>query len=444
MSKTRENHPFLEMLVFVLIALSIWLVKVTWPVWPFLVASLAGHAMAQMRREESVLADACREVLLPVTAGLGILCGLMALLNTSALVISTRHLHDSEYALIRAHFWIAERLKMLDAPRTVAVLLFALTWAIPRINFVSSFLTLKTAAQRISIVLMTVTTFTLFSQEPLENLVRGKQIENAKQYKLLVREEEGVVAQYLAARDITRALPSLDKLTCSNLDALFTRIESKAPNDAILKQLSKRARVTAYLAKEDVETNMRRLAHNTMFLGYFSTTVEPDSPIPETLATPPSSRAEYDQEDLVLAQRAQRKNSATQLQRAALLGLKEVFANVLGLATPEIKGIGGIYIEQVMDTLSERVFDREAQEWVRADLPYEQLASPKQPETADEPRFDPNQLVANAQKISDPADRARVNDIIEQRVSDAIVKVPPPLPVRDPDDHPDKDEKNHK
>ncbi|HVT14652.1 MAG TPA: hypothetical protein VHQ90_00535 [Thermoanaerobaculia bacterium] len=216
-----------------LTALHLW----TWPVWAYLAASgigwlgtLPGHEpnghaegsrRAEGRRPDGLarlLVSAAHSTLAYVWLGLGVLFLCLTALNASRQYFSAEELRNLEEELI--HFKLDLRHLTDSLPLFLALLIgsLALSRLSPRWKVVARFAALRTMATAAYVVMVTVTSFTLFAQAPLHDMVDQHDHRNRERlasgnlvYHAILRQESDIVAKFLAAETLHSDLQQLSK-----------------------------------------------------------------------------------------------------------------------------------------------------------------------------------------------------------------------------------------
>jgi len=363
MSRPQSSHPpdelrhsIAQLVAIVVIFLVIWLGVVTWPMWPLLLISLGAWAMAKWKR--SLWAETSEDVLLYVSIGLALLCGILALLNAGTFVISEQHIRDGETELVRAHLFVEEWRQKLESPASIAVfvLVLALTWALPRVGWVKHHRTLTTSARRLAIVLTTMTSFTLFAQKPLQDLAADVHVKLVQRYEMALREEEKAIGQFLAAEEINQSLPTLDEAGRNSLKTVFNAIQNASIGSPFGRYDSRRY-IAQRVAQEDSSQGIALSGLREFLASKVGVLPDKaDTHVADAIRPPPNSRRDLDLQTAVVVQEEQRATRATALKGAMLALCKDSLGKMLGLLTPGARGIEGVYVDTVVDTVSDAGF----------------------------------------------------------------------------------------
>lgn len=201
----------------------------TWPVWPWLAVSSVGWYLARPKTSRSsesptgvepgsaLLRGAAEKTLACVTWGLAALMLVIILLNLASHRVSQETVRTTELWLIDFKEGLDKALKSLPLFFALIVGSLALSRLVPRFKAVARLDRLRTAATAVYVALVAATSFTLFAQAPLGNLMeqeasqtRDQLIASVNEYRALLRREQNAVSRYLAAKSIQEQLQNLD------------------------------------------------------------------------------------------------------------------------------------------------------------------------------------------------------------------------------------------
>jgi len=226
-----EQDAVLGIFLIVLMGLIGYL---TWPIFPILVLSIISWWL--LKRHKSVWSNAVASVLFPVSIGLAILTLCLLVFNTLATTIEPAWLRAAEMTLIDLRMnlqgWIIFR--WLGFVVLLAVLLIV-TYIVPQSKLVTRYLFLKRIFSSVLIVVITLTTFTFFSQHPLDGLVATehqsmveRSNENVRILRPLLREELNEVGRHLATKSLAKAVQEIEEADKQILEGIIRTIDERA------------------------------------------------------------------------------------------------------------------------------------------------------------------------------------------------------------------------
>ncbi len=93
--------------------------------------------------------------------------------------------------------------------------------------------------------------------------------------------------------------------------------------------------------------------------------------------------------------------------------LKDLFSTLIGAATPEVRGLAGKFIDEVVSNESERLFDRGIRPRIESEI---------NAAGSDDARSESGELAAAEKEpergLSEPAERSRIREEIENEEED--------------------------
>lgn len=408
-------------LLWVLIAIWQW----SWPVWPWFFLSATGWYLAVhlgrawRQRRGTVWLAAARQTLAPVTIGLAALVLALIALNLFHPLLEPATLRDLELQLIHLKLRLKDATDSLPLFFILLAAALAASWLLPRWKALATLRWFQTAATATYVALLAMTSFTLFSQAPLQDLVRqGARDQRQRvaaeitQYHALLRQRHDAVAKHLAATIVSHDLGQLDS---SQLQILGRRLQAvhaaaakvsvplaqvfgcgphrttsfggfdAAERCARLRSSEHRADEVT-VSKSDVRDLMvRRLARadwqpvvSAAIASSVASTSE-NAPAPVALPgdKPPATLGEW-QRRLEAEQEQDRRNAELRLsnetaepaQTRGVTAAKMTASQLLGGLLPDMPGLIGSYFDAAVDELVESAGDRLAAwnslaRWVR-------------------------------------------------------------------------------
>jgi len=343
-------------------AFAVYFFVVTWPISLLLVACILGWWLT--RRQESPWGKVAGETLAPVAVGLGLVSILLFVLNTFKFTLDPAWLRTSEMALIKARMelrgWTSLKLPVFVA---VIALLMVATYAFPKFRLVTRFFWLQKVASNTLLVLMTITTFTFFSQVPLERIAEREHKQAAERYRILIRQESDAVAEYLSVKTIEKATATLDEMDKQSFQQMFRTIDSARLDElpAALRQPFKRA-VSADLAQRSGREALA-LPEMAQYSSQFQTDGQADLEPEKALDSMPTSSRGWESQLALLKEQESRTTNAELRSEEAQAGLTKIFSETIGLAMPEFVGIEGAYVKGLVSEYSEALFKKVVRKW---------------------------------------------------------------------------------
>ncbi len=412
-----SDNP-LETLVFWLgLGASIAFLWLAWPVWVILGVTLGGWWLVRKRTDWWSVPTA--SILMSVSVGVGVVCVLLFVFNLLRRTIDPRWLYTIESSLVT--FRMAVRgWTDLSFPAFVALIvgLVLLSVVLPRLKPVSRFLAAQSLVSRVVVALMAATSFTFFSQVPLERmaidaheeLALGAR-ESVRRYEAAVRAEWNAVGRYLVASYLEQELVELSDNDTDALRTLVTTVHEEsrsvahdsAPDyaDAIQKFRANPPKTPEELREfQRIVENMTRsmsgqrripvsadevarrvirkiaaqrvsqvaLGEAVIARGSFSEsqidTLSRVDKEAKALEQSPKGMSEwnrYQRGAEALGNEIRRQHAKSEAARTraseAMAGLRQVFARTVQLGVPAVQGLAGEYLSEVVGSLAERVLE---------------------------------------------------------------------------------------
>jgi len=346
----------------VLLLATLFFVVVAWPVSPMLVACALGWWLA--RRRESPWRKVTRDMLLPVMVGLAALSVMLFVLNLSKLTLDPARLRAVEMFLVHLRMklrgWTS-----LKWPFFVAIVaaLTAITYFFPKLRLVTRFFWVQSAVSKILLVLMTLTTFTFFSQVPLESMAAAEHERTVQRYHILLRQESDAVAQYLSYETVERAIPTLNEADKKSFQLMFRGIESTS-----LAEVPKALRSSL---KQSISESLARrssrdalaLPEITHYSSQFRSDEKAEPEMEKALDLMPVTAKGWENQLAVLREQESKSSAAELRAKETLAGLTKIFSETLGLAVPEFEGLAGAYLKGLASEYSETIFEKAVRKW---------------------------------------------------------------------------------
>jgi hypothetical protein len=178
------------------------------PLLPFLLVAVVAWWAAGAR--EGALARTARDVGRPVAIGITLVAASLLALNGAGGAIAPGRVHAAEDALARLRL-ILEVWTHLSLWRVLIVgsVVIALAAAVNRLDVVGRFEQARGALGFVQMLLRVLTSFVVYAQAPLQNVVGEAHARAADQYRAALEEEWRADARTVAARSLHQALPTL-------------------------------------------------------------------------------------------------------------------------------------------------------------------------------------------------------------------------------------------
>jgi hypothetical protein len=384
---------------YMLLRLLLAIHEATWPIWFLLGISGLGWYLAAKRTKAWAKVHA--SILMPVTVGLGFLFMALLALNLGKLYVSEEALHRWESSLIDIRLRLNELLDLrLPVFLTIMAVAIALGYLIPRLRAVSFALWMQKAGTAIYIFLLTVTSFTFFSQIPLQDLVEEEHERNKRAYEgkierydFLLREEAQEVGDYLAAQTFRKTLEEIDESIAASYREAFQALDSSSREEVArhreeieaLSNLPARnwqSSISREAAESLARSHAAVIAGNDAWSESRWAQYAPEAQRSavawnaEIMRAPPESLQERESQlDLMegqarlLEEQAKRTRQAQERASQVREGLTAAFSEAVDLGVPELRGLVGVYVEALVGQLSESLFQRMAESWYREGRP---------------------------------------------------------------------------
>jgi len=182
--------------------LSILFIVAAWPVGLLTVISALISYFTGKRK--NIIFKVSTDFFLSVTIGLAIISLLSIVLDISEGGISDEKIRSMEYSFINFYYGV----KSIEHHLTLVVTIILVTallvadYYFKSAHALSRFLLLKKILYRVTIVLLTITSFTFFSPSPPTKIAADYQDRMVKRYHALIKQEREEVAKYIAANAI--------------------------------------------------------------------------------------------------------------------------------------------------------------------------------------------------------------------------------------------------
>jgi hypothetical protein len=334
-------------------------------------------------------AKALRGVLLPLMTGFGVdslLLLAMAVFKPGADATSAKARAFEECLLhLRICLEHASRLRWPWWLGIIAVLA-AFTWFFPQWKVGPRFSLFQQCLGGLVIALAAMTTFTVFSDQPLQRRAQENQAALIRRYEIALRKEWDGVAKEVVAKAVT-ASPAPDsasekqrfKLFIQSLAQVADRA-SQWPAKTGEVPLSGRYRfqyvdfpqvVAETIAKHYTQEALDQSRVHDLLSQVLDSHAKTDAPLPEekTLLTIPKTVDQLRaQRGVVEQQESRAQNAESQAEQAkevANLGIAEF----IGLPVPEFGGLVGAYVSIVIDMMAD-VLAGPIQNWSRSIGPH--------------------------------------------------------------------------
>jgi len=338
------------MLGFIIIILFIVINLFGWPMVPLtLLSALVWYLSG---KSQKLVFKAMHEVLLSVTIGLAIFSVFLLYVRFN-MVASDRAALAAESFFLDAYDDLKKLLNHLTVISTIVIVttLLIIDRYRKRAHAFNRFLSLKTFLSRLSLTLMTITTFTVFSPNPPGGIAQDFNDRVVKDYQVLLRDREEAVAKYVAAGMITKEIEQMPVATKNYYQQLFKTVYEKSKTfNAQDKHLKFDVAEKAAKANFDVK-RLKTLLGNVPTGGATNDAIKISSALPE-------SKTQRDAALKVLGDEETKRDKAEALTKEKTAGLKEIFSKVLETITPEMEGIAGAYVGELVSETGDLLFEK--------------------------------------------------------------------------------------
>lgn len=380
----------LGLLLLALIASFLWL---TWPVWTILVATTGAWWL--VREREDWWGRASASILASTSFGVGTVCVLLFGFNAFKRTLEPRWLYDLESTLVTLRIWLRDKTS-LSLPTFVILVtgLVVMSYVLPRLKPVSRFFAVKSWISKIVVALIAATSFSFFSQVPLEQFAVDAHERLAAdyrwridRYRVLLRQEWNEVGRYLAATYLEENIADLAPTDQATYRELFSQIYQASRQeeakmgpaysvdlrfDGILDPAGIRTRASSVstsvaqrFAARHYETAMGSQAAEsgsleswiTHKLGAMTATAAEIQRKPATVDDWVRYRALATAQERDYAEQEKAKERATVRANERVLALKKTFTEVVRQGVPAIDGLAGEYVKELAKKFSEYVAD---------------------------------------------------------------------------------------
>lgn len=316
-------------------------------VWPTsLMLSVAWLGWHLARKHEAPWAIATTNLMRCATIALALLL-LVVLVVNAVHIVSEDTLRGAEEFLVRLRIRLRTdtRSHMFVFGTIVAALVAHRFW--PRLRLVERARWTRSVLSAGATVLAIATSFTFFSQVPLERLAARSQDHVRQRYKLLWRQEYDAVARYLAARSLELSAAILTPVDQQYFRVMFHIIRDEATSR------NTRIDLTEKVARSIADIHVMNLREGGGLPG-----LNADIPVVEPSEfRVPESASEWGQQRAALRRQEAKTRTAEQASGAVLASVKDSFAQAVGLGTPEFKGVLGAYVDELVGEYAKSIFD---------------------------------------------------------------------------------------
>lgn len=408
----------LTVLIFICLILSAVFLIAAWPISVILVSAIATYWL--LKKYRAVWSAAISEVLLSVIVGLGLVALCQAFVNLYGKFIEPKRVLAVEEYLIQLRYGFQEA---IDLPWPFYLVLLACLLAINSLygkaRLLSRFLALKRLAAGFLVVLTTLVSFTFFSRVPLHEVADKSHDERIKRsesstyrYRAQLRDALDEVATYLAVEEIAQGVAetteqerqvwrtvfeTIDKNSTISLDMnlddsglLFGR--DRALRQMRVRDLQQQGRlpmlghmfekpvlnlsedVAARLADEHVKRIREKALGSSEPQRIVQEIVETAAQReikPEKIMASPKDFSGWQAQGKWLTEqqlRVEKLESEVEELRgksnAAVAALTEIFSEAVGLATPRVQGLPGVFLEKLVTDYAAHFFKPKAAEWL--------------------------------------------------------------------------------
>jgi hypothetical protein len=397
----------LGILVLALVGVCLWL---TWPVWTILAASAGGWWL--VRKREDWWGRATATILASTSFGVATICALLFVFNAFKHTVEPRWVYELETTLVTLRIWIRQKTS-LTLPSFVAVVtaLVVLSYALPRLKAVSRFFTVRTWVSKTVVALVAATSFSFFSQVPLERFAvdaHERLLDEYRwsidRYRVLLREEWNEVGRYLAAAYVEDHVDDLSSADQAIYHELFTQVADISEREFAKVDFSRQAapqfdplgalgirrpsattlayRVAQRFAARHYDTAMaKKTAETETVDAWIARKVDAASRAAADIRKTPSTLedwARYKEVAAAQERKCAEQEKATEVARVRaderVLALKKTFAEFVRRGVPGLDGLAGAYIEELAKKFSEHV----AGEIIRGSAPESVKDSPQE------------------------------------------------------------------
>jgi hypothetical protein len=313
-------------LVFTVAAAHDFLTK-TWPINLWVLIVILSLAIANRRALSDTSAEAANmleramvSVLVPIAFGLaGVLCLQLAFNLFDFDIENIRNVENLIGTLTKKSGWL-DFSPASSAIMTVGVIILGLF--VSRWKIVSSYLSLKGLTHKAIATLTCLSSFTFFSQAPLRHFTAldEKRITAQKRAKPETRD-----SRELAIQAVGRAMQNLSNDDRRYYSNLLTSADSDVPY-----------RYKQVFLHDLVQERLKRVDPGKALEQSDDNAIPSISPGESSDTTTTTHRVVQDE---------------------TLAGLQDLFSGMIGAFQPEIKGLAGKFVEELVDQASEKIFD---------------------------------------------------------------------------------------
>jgi hypothetical protein len=248
-----------------------------------------------------------------------------------------------EETLVRTREDLSDLLEIRNYLLALVVLL-GVTLVYPRLKLVTAIAFARRILSGTLLVLIAATTFTFFGQYPVSRWAIDVQDRFVLRYRFSTAMELGEIAQQATAETFKRSLPRMTGEEKQKLRTFFEVIRSDKSAEGL----------AILMAQEISGKKANRIVREPVVR------VNPADvaalPVPEEVAHVPEDRRERERLNILLEEKEQAVEQASNRAHEARLALQQGLAAVLGLPLSRFEPILGAYLEELVAIKAEEVF----------------------------------------------------------------------------------------
>jgi hypothetical protein len=375
----------------------------SWPVGGLFLAALSGWLL--FRRGTRWWAEALAKVLLPTWIGACAAGALFVLANTGKAFVQEHHLRGAEMTLLA----VRGTIERITTPSwlvicALIVVLAAASAARPDLRILHRAGKARDALAAALLTLTACSSFTFFSTLPLDDLARTvheRQVKdfhaNVQEYAYVLRTDWDHVGSQLAAEALHRAITRADSATLKLQRDLLTAVQAEVdqadklvsvcdddePGRRSAVRPALRAQVRGCVPsrddfRRDIVTEVARTqgrypvqpgAGDNSFPDHLRRHAVREQGIQEFRGVP-RRPAEWTRRTALMERQGQRighararRDASEARAREVMTGARQLFVETVGLATPELKGLAGHYVDEMIGSSAETFFQRSVARW---------------------------------------------------------------------------------